>query len=212
MIVVIDPRTLMRDCLVRGLSSVCKDHAVLAFTSVAEWLGSAPAQSGAAVVLLCSQGRIHADGQAARDLSRLLDGGTHIPVIVSDAEDAEYVIAALKFGARGYIPTSVTLDVAVQAIRIVESGGSFVPAGSLISLMYPTEPAARQVGQVDRLFTARQAEVLRVLRQGKSNKQIASELNMQEATVKVHVRNLMRKLKASNRTQLAFLTSGLFSR
>jgi len=61
------------------------------------------------------------------------------------------------------------------------------------------------------LFTARQAAVLRALRQGKANKQIAYELNMREGTVKVHIRNIMRKLKAKNRTEVAVLASGLFT-
>src|SRR5690606_26939929 len=54
-------------------------------------------------------------------------------------------------------------------------------------------------------LTLRQHEVLEGLRYGKSNKHIARELNMQEATVKVHVRQIMRKLGASNRTQVALL-------
>jgi DNA-binding NarL/FixJ family response regulator len=49
------------------------------------------------------------------------------------------------------------------------------------------------------------------LRQGKANKQIAYELNMREGTVKVHIRNIMRKLKAKNRTEVAILASGLFT-
>jgi DNA-binding NarL/FixJ family response regulator len=61
------------------------------------------------------------------------------------------------------------------------------------------------------LFTARQAAVLRALRQGKANKQIAYDLNMREGTVKVHIRNIMRKLKAKNRTEVAILANGLFT-
>jgi DNA-binding NarL/FixJ family response regulator len=51
--------------------------------------------------------------------------------------------------------------------------------------------------------TARELAVIRALQQGKSNKVIAYELNMCESTVKVHVRNLMKKMKAKNRTDLA---------
>ena len=54
-------------------------------------------------------------------------------------------------------------------------------------------------------LTPRQAEVLALLRQGKPNKVIAYELSMCEGTVKVHVRNIMRRFKATNRTQLAFM-------
>jgi DNA-binding NarL/FixJ family response regulator len=60
------------------------------------------------------------------------------------------------------------------------------------------------------LFTPRQTAVVESLRRGKANKVIAFELNMCESTVKVHVRNVMRKLKARNRTEVAFLTYEFF--
>jgi DNA-binding NarL/FixJ family response regulator len=53
--------------------------------------------------------------------------------------------------------------------------------------------------------------VLRALREGKANKIIAYELNMRESTVKVHVRNIMKRLNARNRTEVAFKTRDLFS-
>ena len=66
-----------------------------------------------------------------------------------------------------------------------------------------------QVGRIDPdMFTNRQTAVVGALCQGKSNKVIAYELNMCESTVKVHVRNIMKKLKAKNRTEVAVLVSG----
>jgi DNA-binding NarL/FixJ family response regulator len=59
------------------------------------------------------------------------------------------------------------------------------------------------------MFTVRQTAVVKALRQGKPNKIIAYELKMKESTVKVHVRNIMRKLKAKNRTQVAYMTNQL---
>jgi DNA-binding NarL/FixJ family response regulator len=61
-------------------------------------------------------------------------------------------------------------------------------------------------------FTARQWDVLERLKQGKQNKIIAYELNMCESTVKVHIRNIMKKLKARNRTQVVLLTSNTGNR
>jgi DNA-binding NarL/FixJ family response regulator len=58
-------------------------------------------------------------------------------------------------------------------------------------------------------FTPRQLEVLRLLRQGKPNKIIAYELDVEESTVKVHVRHIMRKLKATNRTHAVVLANQL---
>jgi DNA-binding NarL/FixJ family response regulator len=60
-------------------------------------------------------------------------------------------------------------------------------------------------------FTAREYQILRVLRRGRRDKQIASELNMAEGTVMVHLRNIRKKLGARNRTEIVFLTRSLFS-
>lgn len=60
------------------------------------------------------------------------------------------------------------------------------------------------------LLTERQTAVIEALRRGKANKIIAYELNMKESTVKVHVRNIMKKLNAKNRTEVAFLASEMF--
>src|SRR4030042_1914296 len=59
------------------------------------------------------------------------------------------------------------------------------------------------------IFTARQTSVVRALCMGKPNKTIAHELNMRESTVKVHVRNIMKKLSARNRTEVALIAKGL---
>jgi DNA-binding NarL/FixJ family response regulator len=140
---------------------------------------------------------------------RLSQQDCPLPIILlSDEDDPDQIADAISRGVRGYIPTSVSLDVVVGVLRLVKAGGVFVPAGSLI--------AARRAGDgigvsqnSDGLFTARQAAVAEALRHGKANKVIASELNMRESTVKVHVRNIMRKLKARNRTEVAVMTNEL---
>jgi DNA-binding NarL/FixJ family response regulator len=130
---------------------------------------------------------------------------------LSDEEDPGQVIAALDKGVRGYIPTSLALSVAVEAMHLVRAGGTYIPASSLLSCRrtLETKPPADDAG--GGVFTSRQTAVLRALREGKANKLIAYELNMRESTVKVHVRNIMKKLKARNRTEVAFKTSELFN-
>jgi DNA-binding NarL/FixJ family response regulator len=81
----------------------------------------------------------------------------------------------------------------------------FVPASSLLGtrkLAQSTVFAERTDGEQ---LTSRQAAVVEALRTGKPNKIIAFELNMRESTVKVHVRNIMKRLKGRNRTEVAFL-------
>jgi DNA-binding NarL/FixJ family response regulator len=93
-------------------------------------------------------------------------------------------------------------------MHLVNAGGTYVPASSLVA----AHQSSQEPGTSKRLgiFTVRQAAVVEALRKGKANKIIAYELNMRESTVKVHVRSIMKKLKAKNRTEVAFLTNGLF--
>jgi DNA-binding NarL/FixJ family response regulator len=115
---------------------------------------------------------------------------------------------ALQRGARGYIPTtSTTIDVAVEVIRLVRVGGTFMPATN--ARAETDDCNGQHKSGLERQFTPRQIAVLNHLRRGKANKIIAHELAMSESTVKVHVRNIMKKMKATNRTEVAFRAQSL---
>ncbi len=131
-------------------------------------------------------------------------------MVLSNVEEPDAVLNALGSGAKGYIPTSAPLEVAIEAMRLVKAGGVYVPASILLAVRQPEIPVQPTESQPSQLiFTARQRSVVEALRRGKANKIIAHELQMRESTVKVHVRNIMRKLKAKNRTEVAFLASGM---
>jgi DNA-binding NarL/FixJ family response regulator len=205
-IVVIDQRVLLRDCLVKCLSAAVPDDVVVAFASVAEWREVEKTYPPAAVVIFCS-GRNPDHASFDRDLPLVSHDGSRVPAIVmSDQEGAEHVRIALESGAQGYIPTSLSLDLVVGAMQFVEAGGTFVPASTLMSRAGPGDALSGQSGRLGGLLTERQAAVLECIRKGKANKQIAYELSMSEGTVKVHVRNIMKKLKARNRTEVAVLS------
>lgn len=177
-----------------------------AFSSLHEWSNAASANAKPSVVVLCTPDGRYATKGNDEELGFLMHIAMAVPVIVvSDAEDAQHIIKALKNGARGYIPTSMALNVAVEAVRLVEAGGTFIPASSLISNGHDSQSLA----SVDTALTARQIMVLRALHNGLANKQIAYELNMCESTVKVHIRHIMRKLNVRNRTQIAVKASSL---
>jgi DNA-binding NarL/FixJ family response regulator len=209
-IVIIDHRVLLRDCLVKCLSAAVPDDVVVAFASVAEWREVERTCPPAAVVIFCSDSRNRDDTSFDRYLPLVSHDGSRVPAIVmSDQEDAEHVRIALESGAQGYIPTSLSLDLAVGAMQFVEAGGTFVPASTLTSRAGQGDAHSGQRGRLGGLLTERQAAVLECLRKGKANKQIAYELSMSEGTVKVHVRTIMKKLKARNRTEVAVLSNPL---
>jgi DNA-binding NarL/FixJ family response regulator len=132
------------------------------------------------------------------------------------------VCAAFEAGAAGFMPTSIDPSVALQALSLIKCGGSFFPPSALHREMPPVATQVT-VGQPDRAnfessrpptrprLSAKQEEVVRLLRQGQSNKEIASQLGLSEATVKVHVGCIMRKLGLANRTQVAIASIELNS-
>jgi DNA-binding NarL/FixJ family response regulator len=139
-------------------------------------------------------------------------------VLVSDREDAAEVMAALEARASGFIPTSIGPTVALKALAFIMSGGSFFPPSALTEAARINRPPPlgrgaefSVVASVDRGggLTARQQQVLERLTQGASNKLIGRQLRLRESTVKVHVRHIMKKLGATNRTQAALCAASL---
>jgi DNA-binding NarL/FixJ family response regulator len=211
-IVVIEQRLLIRDCLVKCLRELDLGCAILAFASISEWLETA-AHYVPVLILFSLQPQNTDDFEIHQNLSLLNGNKANAPVVIlSDSEDTGRVVSALKCGARGYIPTSVTLNVALEAMRLVGAGGTFAPTSALLHARAPSEaaPAHDNISKKV-LFTARQLAVLVALRRGKANKQIAYELNMREGTVKVHVRHIMKKLRAKNRTEVAIIANDMFA-
>ena len=97
----------------------------------------------------------------------------------------------------------VRLDVWLSIIRLLVSGGGYVPDELIDHSTQPaTEPAVPQAGGVDRL-TPRENEVLQLVAQGIQNKNIATTLALSEHTVKLHIHHIISKLGVSNRTEAA---------
>jgi DNA-binding NarL/FixJ family response regulator len=208
-IILIEGRALVRQCFADSLKSA-SGYNVLAFLSVDECLQSAEAMKGSLVVICTGEGM--KDAEVNRQLSLLAKGAEHLPlVLISDDEDPNQIVKALEAGCRGFIPTSVPLAVAVEAMRFVKAGGTFVPASSILASRHGSEDVAASTPVGNGMFTSRQAAVVDSLLKGKANKIIAYELNMCESTVKVHVRSIMKKLKARNRTEVAYIVNGMKS-
>jgi DNA-binding NarL/FixJ family response regulator len=206
-IVVIEKRALVRECLTRCLNAA-PGHKVVSFPNVDSWLEVCD-EISASLILLCIVNKPN-DPETQREISRLFRQGNPLPtVLLSDVEDPDQIVDAIDRGARGYIPTSAPLEVVIEVMRLVRAGGVFVPASSLIAARRSNGYIAASQPNGNGLFTTRQAAVVEALRRGKANKIIAYELNMRESTVKVHIRNIMKKLKAKNRTEVAFMTNEL---
>ncbi len=215
-IALIDERTLTRQCLARWLERSSKDFKIIAVGRLAE-LDQRYEQNEDPHLVLLSVGHLTVtDDEVRSSLKQVTDRLPDVPIIVlSDSEDPTAVAEAIRNGVKGYIPTTLDLSVALEALRLVQVGGTYVPASTFLTALESRAPACQhqepRPGEPHSLkgFTPRELQVLELLREGKPNKIIAYDLNMQESTVKVHVRHIMKKLKASNRTQAAFLAQQL---
>lgn len=131
-------------------------------------------------------------------------------VVLSALDDPGTVKAVLAGGALGFIPKSSSHQVMVNALRLVLAGGRYLPPELMPELAgddWAARPAlaagpGAPVASAESLgLTGRQQEVLALLAQGKSNKQICRALGVAEATVKVHVGAVLKALKVTSRAQ-----------
>ena len=128
-------------------------------------------------------------------------------VVISDREDWSAVVDALDAGAQAYFPSSYDPEILFETLRLVEKGGTFIPLELLSNVSVHGKQPQRVVVRRPEIhgLTTREQDVLELLKTGLSNKVIARQLDIEEGTVKVHVRRIMRKLNAANRTQAALL-------
>lgn len=115
-------------------------------------------------------------------------------IVLTTYDGDEDIYRALKAGAKAYLLKGMTTDELVTAIRAVHAGKSHIPAAI-------AERLAERVGSED--LTQRELDVLEQIVNGKSNKEIGTELDISEATVKTHINSLLSKLGVTDRTQAA---------
>jgi DNA-binding NarL/FixJ family response regulator len=197
----IDFYRLTQECLTTVFDDLHSEIVTVSFTTVKHCLDGA--RSDLDLILYHLHGSEAGEATIMQSVTAVCQAFPATPVIVfSDAdsmEQSKIMRSAMKCGARGFVPTqTATLSITVAAIRLVQAGGTFVPADLLLA------PRTDRVPPEQNRLTSRQGAVLNHLQQGKANKIIAYELGMSESTVKVHVRNIMHKMGATNRTQAAY--------
>ena len=113
-------------------------------------------------------------------------------IMISSFDGQDDIYRSLQAGARSYLPKNVLRDELLRAIRAVQAGENYLPptvAARLVQRMHAPE------------LSAREAEVLKLVVDGLTNKEIAQSLAITEITVKNHVSSILTKLNATDRTQ-----------
>jgi DNA-binding NarL/FixJ family response regulator len=136
----------------------------------------------------------------------LAAGGGQRVALMSGEATREIAEKALEIGAAGFVPKTLAAKSLVNAVRFMVMGERYAP------LEFMTAPDEAPQSPLAAALSERELQVLRGLTEGKANKQIARDLDLQEPTVKLHVKTLYRKIGASNRTQAALIAreAGLF--
>ncbi|WP_328702950.1 response regulator transcription factor [Arenibaculum pallidiluteum] len=138
-------------------------------------------------------------GETVIELRRLFPDAR--VVMLMPTQDPQPMVAAIQAGVDGCLLKDISPEALQESLRLVRMGETVFPshlAAMLVAGRFNAEPTVRRNG-----LSPREAEILRHLVEGESNKVIANRIGITEATVKVHLKSLLRKIGASNRTQAA---------
>ncbi|MEO1192245.1 MAG: response regulator transcription factor [Pseudomonadota bacterium] len=134
-----------------------------------------------------------------------LNGGQPVG-LMSGSAPRQVAEEALAMGAAGFLPKTLAAKSFVLAVGFMVAGEQYAPVN------FMTEREEETIHPLASKLSTREMQVLEALCRGQSNKEIARELDLQEVTIKLHVKTLTRKLNARNRTHAAMIAkqAGLF--
>jgi DNA-binding NarL/FixJ family response regulator len=207
-ILLVDDHALIRDALRGVLKELAADAAILEASDSRQAMRLIEQHPDLHLILL-DLNLPDRDGLAV--LSDLRKHHATISIVVLSAfHERETILRVLDLGALGFIPKSASREVMANALRLIFSGGVYVPPEALARA--ETSVAAtpgRCVLPADLGLTERQMEVLALMMQGKSNKAICRILDTAEPTVKHHVTAILKALKVANRTEAVIAVGAL---
>jgi two-component system nitrate/nitrite response regulator NarL len=136
-------------------------------------------------------------------------------VLLTDSLEGNFIVLAYQAGAAGVLHTATAPEILIKSLELIMLGERVFPAAAILSAAnglvplwqehQPRTTEARIDSRLpgERRLSQREQEVLRLLMEGAANKIIAQQLDVAEATIKVHVKAILRKIGAQNRTQAA---------
>jgi DNA-binding NarL/FixJ family response regulator len=226
-IVIVNDQVLPRTCIVKILKRELAGFEIAEMATTGDLNGL----SGSDVRLVAlNMGDTEITDPSVEDRLSLIEElcpDAHL-VLLSNRDDEATASGAMQRGIRGFLPTSIPVEVAVAGLRVVLAGGAYRPlpivrqngAGSLGALPEYTDRSDRPAVEArnglakivpERVLvdlTPREQHVLAALKLGLPNKLIAVRLNLSENTVKMHIQHIMRKCCARNRTEAVLRWSG----
>jgi DNA-binding NarL/FixJ family response regulator len=213
-LVLIDPAPLTRQSMAAMFALALPEYVIVSVANAEALLQAGSQALRPALVVINTKSAPVYDAWVQTTLDSVKQHLAEAPVVLlSDRDDVEDVMNALSYGVRGYINPSVEPEVVFVALKLVHAGGTFIPAQAIrtAAKVHSSSNCTREQMMAALDLTPRELCVIELLREGKPNKLIAAALHMQESTVKVHVRNIMKKLRVANRTHAASVANRLLS-
>ncbi|HLO76282.1 MAG TPA: response regulator transcription factor [Magnetospirillum sp.] len=197
-ILVADDHGLFRDGIRMQLQRICPDAAVFEAGTYADARRLIDETSPDFLLMDLNMPGAHWREELAELVGRV---GAGRCVVVSATEDPAVIAEAMEMGLAGFVPKRAEPKIVAHALSLVFDGGVYVPPEYMALAGHDRRTAEGDPGA--RPLTPRQMDVLRGICAGHSNKQIAYDLTMSEATVKQHVNAVLKALGVHNRTEAA---------
>ena len=194
-VLVADDHPLYREAVARQIMRLLPQATVEEAASMDAALAAAQAHKPSLFVF-----DYYMPGMSAQAVARLSEDFADVPILVlSGGASPQEVQAVLQAGARGFLPKTATPEQFNHTIHMLLAGGTSVPAEMLLPASGPVDGSAAWLAAL----TPRESDVLRAVARGLSNKEIARELDLAEVTIKLHLRNVFRKMAVKSRAEAA---------
>lgn len=210
-ILLADDHTLVRDGLRPFLEELADDATVIEAETFEQSLSAANDAVDLKLIIM-DLGMPGMNGLSG--VCEMMATHPQIPVVIlSGTHDQGLILKAFDAGIAGFIPKSAGSDVMLSALQLVMAGERYIPSQILVGAaigepqMTQSSSDVNQAGiSLDNLsrfenLSKREHHVLELLVGGMTNKEIARSIDLQEATIKIHVKNIYRKMGVSNRAQ-----------
>ncbi len=196
-VLITDEQSLFRDGLSLRLKQINQDIEILQSSGLVEMQKILSKETDIDILILDID---LAELNAAEIINKIKTLSPNMKIVaISSSEDTRNIKKILSCGVKGYIPKRSDSNILSGALKLILDGGTYIPPAMLDNGL---DYNSHQINSpLKKNLTNRQSQVLDLIAQGKSNKQIAYDMGVSEATVKLHINALLRSLKVNNRTQ-----------
>jgi DNA-binding NarL/FixJ family response regulator len=196
-VLITDEQSLFRDGLSLRLKEIKEDIIILQSSNLVEMQRILSHETDTDIVILDID---LAELNSIEIINKIKTIAPNTKIIaISSSEDIRNIKKILSSGVKGYIPKKSDSNILTGALKLILDGGTYIPPVMLNNNI--DYSSLNSQCSLKKNLTNRQSQVLNLIAQGKSNKQIAYDMGVSEATVKLHINALLRSLKVNNRTQ-----------